>query len=214
MNFFKDIKDLYELIVFFSNLPFLVFIIKSQNITHLKIYAVLFCIINFVLVFFVYRLNKNKKKITKENELLKIKTDEKISEHDKNIFKGSDEIMPEKHFQTLINSTLFNGSCRSWQSEMIDKYLIYFSNTGAVFMNKNIDNKFKNFKTKLSEIDYFIGLNFFTTENTENLKLHPDIKYSTIDEWHVILQELRTLIDEIEPLYTNFRATVKEELFI
>jgi hypothetical protein len=138
-------------------------------------------------------------------------------EHDKTIFKRSDNVMNEGYLLNLLDvvGTYYGYSSNSWRS--LDLFSMFFQETSNQYLMKKLQKVSLKLVSSLNSLSTFCALQFFHQEgNLDYLKLQPEIQFSLESEkemqFQQLTQELDKLIELAEKDYEKYRVLIKKEL--
>jgi hypothetical protein len=163
---------------------------------------------------------------TKQNEETtnKEKLSDKAITHDIKIFTESDEILSEKdlrniYFQLHSNQLYWDDGDKSV------KFMWFFGHESNQYVTKELRNKCTELIDSLNELWDFVGIRFFPADgnarrvrselwipSTEEYKHNWDEE--TWGKYHNLEPELYKLADNTLEAYKNYRATIRELLYV
>lgn len=205
------INKLFDLLISHI-LPFLGRLWESVflwRITSL-ILLVLFCI-----------LVKYRKKIT---DLL---FNDKIADHDKNIFHMSNNILSESELYDILDRLDRLRRYNDSKSRNVFSYLMFFKEQGNKYIRKQILNTHKIFYQYLCELNTFMAQHFFVYPNDQNIddfqyclypKLNPsqegDEDQECIEQYENIATQLYDAVVKVENSYKEYRSSIQKYLYV
>jgi len=140
-------------------------------------------------------------------------------EHDKTIFKRSNNVMNERYLLNLLDElgTNYGYSSSSWRS--LDLFCGFFEETSNQYLMKKLQKVSLNLVSSLNSMRTFCALQFFHQKGSSDyLELQPEIHFSPEPEKEIqfqqLAQELGKLIEVTEKDYKKYRELIKKELNI
>ncbi|HEY0428424.1 MAG TPA: hypothetical protein VGC76_11640 [Pyrinomonadaceae bacterium] len=148
--------------------------------------------------------------------------------HDLEIFKQSDELLPEENLERILGKIFGSHQYRDNDFIFIGNFIEFAEKKKNQYLDEEINEAYNQLTDNLNKLAYFLGMKFFIypdNQKSENMSfcMQPDLnpdrgmlgldpEYSGI--YSKLTDELNILLRDVQQSYTEYRRAVKENLVI
>ncbi len=147
------------------------------------------------------------------------------NKHDTEIFKKSQEILPEKSLIAFFETILSDHSYESRPGTQLQEYARFHKMPESEFIDEELRRLASNLSKNLIVLLGWIALHFWRypkDQPSENVRycMHPDWNderggdWDSIDQYDEVTEKLTSLSDDVSDSYIDYRKAVKRKLFI
>jgi len=147
-------------------------------------------------------------------------------EHDREIFRRYDNMLPEQRLLDELNGELYNKYSSTRFTIKLKEFTEFAEREEGRFLAERVQTAFSPLAAKASELRDFVAHHFFTLEpgappdadGHHRLALYPEFRHKEPrpgdPDWDARAEELDRLCEEVGIRYTEYRRSVKEHLTI
>lgn len=137
-------------------------------------------------------------------------------EHDVALFKKGDATVNEAFLDALLNRDLYDQRCWLEDIRTVRHFCEDFGREENQFLDRKVRKAALNAVQKLAAVDAFVATNFFPVNDSDKLRLYPEMRHSDDEKlrnhYRKHAKELNALTEAAWDAYRQYRAAVRERL--